>query len=192
MNAGLAAVERGRMDVAGVSLEHTEAIEALEDFKARNASQYHLHSEQATVLAFLNVTHPPFDDVRVRRAVNFAIDRAAISAFVRPGVRPADVSASPAGHRRLPPLLPVHRRSGRDGRVEGARPRACPPPRRRFGDAGHERDRLDVPGLLGSRRTRGGSSARGPRLPGEDQRAEDLEAYVAKVGTRRRGVCRRG
>jgi YVTN family beta-propeller protein len=75
------AVERGRVDVALDSLDHTsEDIKALEDFKARYASQFHLHQEQATVLLFLNTTHPPFDDVRVRRAVNYAVDRAAISA----------------------------------------------------------------------------------------------------------------
>ena len=37
-------------------------------------------TQQATVLLFLNTTHPPFDDVRVRRAVNYAVDRGAISA----------------------------------------------------------------------------------------------------------------
>jgi peptide/nickel transport system substrate-binding protein len=79
-SAGVSAVERGRVDVTAASLDHTpEDIDALEDFKARNASQFHVHAEQATVLLFLNTTHPPFDDVRVRRAVNYAVDRAAIS-----------------------------------------------------------------------------------------------------------------
>ena len=86
-------------------------------------SQVHLHPEQATVIVFLNATHPPFDDVRVRRAVNYAVDRAAISAsYRRSERRPADVSAPPAGHGWLPALLPLHRRPEPDGRVEGARP----------------------------------------------------------------------
>lgn len=76
--ADVAPVERGRVDVAFANLGETDVGE-LEDFKARYASQFHLHAEQATVLLFLNTRHPPFDDVRVRRAVNYAVDRSAIA-----------------------------------------------------------------------------------------------------------------
>ena len=78
-SAGVTAVEQGRVDVAFVPSEHKDP-KAFEDFKARHASQFHVHAERATVLLFLNTTHPPFDDVGVRRAVNYAVDRAAISA----------------------------------------------------------------------------------------------------------------
>jgi YVTN family beta-propeller protein len=77
--AGATAVERGGADVAFAPLEDSEDVKALEDFRARYASQVHVHPQQATVLLFLNTTHRPFDDVRVRRAVNYAVDRAAIS-----------------------------------------------------------------------------------------------------------------
>jgi peptide/nickel transport system substrate-binding protein len=115
MNAGIRAVERGRMDVAGVSLEHTEGIQLLEDFTARHASQSHLHPEQATVIAFLNTTHPPFDDVRVRRAVNFAVDRAAVSASYGPGfARPTCQLRPPGtvGFRRYCPYTAAPVRTG--------------------------------------------------------------------------------
>ena len=69
------AVERGRVDIAFAP----SGANNLDDFKARYASQFHVHSEQATVGLFLNVTKPPFDDVRVRQAVNYAVDRAAIA-----------------------------------------------------------------------------------------------------------------
>jgi peptide/nickel transport system substrate-binding protein len=45
------------------------------EVKRRYASQLHLVSEQATLYLFLNAKQPPFDDPRVRRALNFAIDR---------------------------------------------------------------------------------------------------------------------
>jgi peptide/nickel transport system substrate-binding protein len=79
LSAGVTAVERGRADVAFASTERPDDVKALEDFKARYAAQVHVHTVQATVLLFLNTRHPPFDDVRVRRAVNFAVDRAAIA-----------------------------------------------------------------------------------------------------------------
>jgi YVTN family beta-propeller protein len=76
---GVAAVERGRADVTFMSNEQPEYIKAFEDFRARFASRVHLEPVQATVLLFLNTTQSPFDDVRVRRAVNYAVDRAAIA-----------------------------------------------------------------------------------------------------------------
>jgi YVTN family beta-propeller protein len=115
VNAGIRAVERGRMDVSGVSLEHTEGIQLLEDFKARHPSRSHLHQEQATVLVFLNLTHPPFDDVRVRRAVNYAIDRAAISGSYGPGFAQPTCQLRPpgtVGFRRYCPYTAAPSRTG--------------------------------------------------------------------------------
>jgi YVTN family beta-propeller protein len=79
LSAGVTAVERGRADVASASLERLGGVKALEDFRARFAARVHLRAVQATVLLFLNTTHPPFDDVRVRQAVNYAVDRADIA-----------------------------------------------------------------------------------------------------------------
>ncbi len=78
-SAGVTAVERRRADVTYASTERPEDVEALEGFSARYPSQVRTHTIQATVLLFLNTRQPPFDDVRVRRAVNYAVDRAAIS-----------------------------------------------------------------------------------------------------------------
>ncbi len=154
VNAGIAAVERGRMDVGGVSLEHTEAIEALEDFKARHPSQAHLHEEQATVLAFLNVKHPPFDDVRVRRAVNFAIDRAAISASYGPGfARPTCQLRPPGtvGFRRYCPYTAAPDGTGEWKAPDLARARRLVAA---SGTRGMSVTVWTVPGLLGSRARR--------------------------------------
>jgi peptide/nickel transport system substrate-binding protein len=80
LSGGVTAVERGRADVASVFAGQPEGISALDEFKASHASQVHVQAVQATVGLFLNTTRPPFDDVRVRRALNYAVDRAAISA----------------------------------------------------------------------------------------------------------------
>jgi peptide/nickel transport system substrate-binding protein len=45
------------------------------DLAARYPRQLHLDPQQATTFVFLNVRRPPFDDVRVRRALNYAVDR---------------------------------------------------------------------------------------------------------------------
>jgi peptide/nickel transport system substrate-binding protein len=91
------AVEQRRIDFTAVSLDHSEEIEALESFRARFPSRYHVSPEQATVLVFLNVTQPPFDDVRVRRALNYAIDRSAISASYSQGYAQPTCQPRPPG-----------------------------------------------------------------------------------------------
>jgi peptide/nickel transport system substrate-binding protein len=66
-------VERGDSDVAllGVppDLQH--------EVKTQYASQVHVNPLRRVTYLFMNTRVPPFDDVRVRRAVNFAVDRAA-------------------------------------------------------------------------------------------------------------------
>jgi len=76
---GVAAIERGLLDVAFAPTERPEEVRALTDFRARHPSQVHVGLGQHTVLLSLNTAHPPFDDVRVRRALNYAIDRDAVS-----------------------------------------------------------------------------------------------------------------
>ena len=80
LDGGITAIEHGRADVTGAPVEKPDDIATFEDFRARFASRVYVHAHQATVLFSLNTTHPPFDDVRVRRAVNYAVDRAAIAA----------------------------------------------------------------------------------------------------------------
>ena len=48
---------------------------------AHHPRQLHLDAQQATTYVFLNVRRPPFDDVRVRRALNYAVDRARVVAL---------------------------------------------------------------------------------------------------------------
>jgi YVTN family beta-propeller protein len=95
---GVAAVERGQVDVAAFPLDREGVQAGLDSFRARYPSRFHVHAEQATVLLFLNTTHAPFDDLRVRRAVNYAVDRAAISgSYGGPTYAPPTCQLRPPG-----------------------------------------------------------------------------------------------
>ena len=70
----LADVEQGKTDVMAddVPPEQVTAVET------RYASQLHINPASSVDFIFLNTQIPPFDDVRVRRALNYGLDRAAI------------------------------------------------------------------------------------------------------------------
>ncbi len=60
-------------------------------------SQLHLDPEEATTFAFLNVKRAPFNDIRVRRALNYAVDRGRAATLHGPLLaRPTCQLVSPA------------------------------------------------------------------------------------------------
>jgi YVTN family beta-propeller protein len=78
--AQVAAVQRGTADVVVLanafgSLYSPERLRGLE---VSSPGQLHRHPEPVLNHMFLNVRRPPFDDVDVRRALNYATDRARI------------------------------------------------------------------------------------------------------------------
>ncbi len=85
-SAATAAVANGRAD-------YTDGVEPparLRELQTRFAAQLHTNPTASTWYFVLNVTTPPFDDIRVRRALNHAVDR---NAFITPdlaegGTRP--------------------------------------------------------------------------------------------------------
>jgi YVTN family beta-propeller protein len=76
--AQIAAVEDGTADIA--------VFDGPTRYAARLRAQYgaRLHTDPApgTAYAFLNVLTPPFDDVRARRALNYAVDRGRLAELV--------------------------------------------------------------------------------------------------------------
>ena len=90
------AVEAGRADIAGDGVP----ADLLEVTETRFASQLHVSASAQTFFVYLNTRRPPFDDVRVRRAVNYAIDR---EALVRAGGGPEEVQPT---CQVLPPNFP--------------------------------------------------------------------------------------
>jgi peptide/nickel transport system substrate-binding protein len=73
-DAAVRQVASGSADV--YVADHTSP--EVERFLVSHPTQVHLFPHPALVFAFLNVSRPPFDDLRVRQAVNLAVDRAAV------------------------------------------------------------------------------------------------------------------
>ena len=76
LEAHTAAVERGNADVAW--LGDLPLRGHLPTLLARAPGRLHSSPMASTLWMFLNVRRPPFDDPRVRKAINFATDRAAL------------------------------------------------------------------------------------------------------------------
>jgi peptide/nickel transport system substrate-binding protein len=76
--------------------------------RSSGAADVNMHTlaEQATVGLFLNTTQRPFDDVRVRQAVNYAVDRAAVSASYGPGLAEPTCQLRPPGTVGFRPYCP--------------------------------------------------------------------------------------
>jgi len=83
--AGLTAVERGTADYFydGVPQDR------LGEVQTRFASQLHVTPTSSTLALILNTRTAPFTDGRVRRAINYAIDRAKIARLLGQGTEPA-------------------------------------------------------------------------------------------------------
>jgi YVTN family beta-propeller protein len=96
------AVERGRADLA-LSLAPPLTKQQLETLSTTHPSQLRINTEFATRYFFLNTRVRPFDDVRVRRAVNVAFDRQAFAALLGPAYEPTC--------QILPPGFPSYRRT---------------------------------------------------------------------------------
>ncbi|CAN5296639.1 ABC transporter substrate-binding protein [soil metagenome] len=71
----IAAVGRGRADVSDLSLRGESEIARLRN---RYGNRVHSDPGPAVIYTFLNTRIPPFDDIRVRRALNYAVDRDAV------------------------------------------------------------------------------------------------------------------
>jgi YVTN family beta-propeller protein len=83
MHAQIAAVERGASDLAVLADPFLSYIgpRRLRALSARSPGQIHGAAIATTEFMFLNVRRRPFDDVRVRRALNYATDRGHIANF---------------------------------------------------------------------------------------------------------------
>lgn len=76
--AQIAAIEDGAADIAVFDGPTPYAAR----LRARHGARLHTDPAPGTAYAFLNVRAPPFDDVRVRRALNYAVDRSRVAELV--------------------------------------------------------------------------------------------------------------
>ena len=101
--AQIDAIEDGAADIA--------VFDGPTQFVGRLRAQYgaRLHADPApgTAYAFLNVHAPPFDDVRVRRALNYAVDRGRVAELIgtRENNKPA-CQLLPPGFQGYTPSCP--------------------------------------------------------------------------------------
>ena len=68
---GVTAVAQGKADV----LLGPVPLDQIEQVRVRHSRQLHVEPQRATMSLFLDTTQPPFTDVRVRQALNYAVDR---------------------------------------------------------------------------------------------------------------------
>jgi peptide/nickel transport system substrate-binding protein len=107
-SAAVRAVENGSADVA-VDLDFTLPRSDFDRLATRHPARLHMSPRPHTGYFFLNTRIPPFDDPRLRRAVDDAFDRDAFAGIVGPAFAPTC--------QILPPNLPGYRPtcSRRDG-----------------------------------------------------------------------------
>ncbi|MFN2627090.1 MAG: BTAD domain-containing putative transcriptional regulator [Gaiellaceae bacterium] len=101
------AVARGTADIA-TYLAPPLSKQELDALALRYPSQLRTSLSEATFYFFLNTRLPPFDDVRVRRAVNYAFDRQAFAQLLGTAYAPTCQILPPnsPGYRRTCPYLP--------------------------------------------------------------------------------------
>ena len=75
---------------------------AYSEVQTRFASQLHVNPNDVTILMGLNTRVAPFNDLRVRRALNYAIDRARLASLLGQESRPTC--------QLLPPYIPGYQR----------------------------------------------------------------------------------
>lgn len=107
---------------ADISLD-PPSRETLTRLRTEHPRQLHVHRLLVTDWTWLNTKAPPFDDVRVRRAVNLAVDRrAAIDAFGGSGYAFATCQLLPPGISGHVPYCPYTRQPSATGDRRPARP----------------------------------------------------------------------
>ena len=73
--AATTAIERGKADAF---VDYGPPPKRLQEVETRYASQVHTHPASIAEYIFLDTRRPPFDNLQVRQALNFALDRNAI------------------------------------------------------------------------------------------------------------------
>ena len=104
---------------ADISLD-PPAPDMLARLRTEAPGRLHVHQDVITDWTWLNAEAPPFDDPRVRQAVNLAVDRrAAVAAFGGPEYASATCQLLPPGISGHEPYCPHTRRPSRRGTWRG-------------------------------------------------------------------------
>ena len=134
--AGLADIDRGAADVTFVDLDEGDAAR----LRTLYGPRLHTDPYANTGFVFLNVHAPPFDDGRVRRALNFAADRGRIAELLDSAeTQQPTCQLLPPGFQGYTPACPFTVSAEPGRRVDRARRRARQAPRGRVRHARHDR-----------------------------------------------------
>ncbi len=103
-DAAVTAVERGSADWGLYAFPFSPPGDRLEEIRTQHAGQVHVNPLPETEFFTLHTRAAPFDDIRVRRALNYAIDRnILVSLYGGPGLARPTCQV-------LPPELPGYQR----------------------------------------------------------------------------------
>ena len=166
-DAHVAAVLHGSADLA--SGETRPSPTALASVRTQHASQLEVNPWDITYFLALNTRVPPFDDVRARQALNFAVDRERLKDLtVGPGLGQVTCQVLAPKPPGVSPVLPLHRRAERERSVDRPYLAACTAARALLRHRGRGRHRLDtrVDSLRRERRQVRRLGARQPRVQG--------------------------
>ena len=114
------AVERGQLDFASAPLWPAPKLDAL---RTRVGARLQSAANVFTEYAWLNVHTRPFDDPRVRQALNLALDRRrVVEAFGGPESAAPTCQILPPGMPGYRPICTFTVAPSRRGRMDGTRP----------------------------------------------------------------------
>jgi peptide/nickel transport system substrate-binding protein len=122
VSAQVAAVEHGQADVVEIATAFGVGLPParLRALETRSAGQLHTSPAPELDFMWLNTRTPPFDDARVRRALNYAVDRRAITRIAGgPGLAQPTCQYLPPGFPNYAPSCRYTRHPGSGGAWSG-------------------------------------------------------------------------
>ena len=115
-DAAVTAIERGAADWGLYTFPFSPPADRLEEIRTQHAGQVHVNPLPETEFFVLHTRVPPFNDVRVRRALNYAIDRnVLVSLYGGSSLARPTCQVLPPGLPGYQPYCPYTLNPGQDG-----------------------------------------------------------------------------